>query len=48
MYNFAEKVVIAGFVLFGLFMLFIVISQYLDCQEIGGSFVRGLFWFECL
>ena len=24
------------------------ISGYIDCNEIGGKYVRGLFWMECV
>lgn len=26
----------------------IIFNQYSDCRQSGGSFVRGIFWFECI
>lgn len=35
----------------GAFLLFVFINiaiGYVDCKDSGGSYVRGLFWFECV
>lgn len=29
-------------------MLFLILTQRSECVDHGGTFVKGLFWFECV
>lgn len=39
---------IFGLVAFIIGYFVITAIQYSDCDDLGGAFVRGLFWFECI
>jgi len=47
-YNMASKIMALIFILCLAGYIYIIASQYHDCNKNNGDFVRGLFWFECL
>lgn len=44
----AEMIVIALMIAIVIAVFVSVGYQYNSCQDVGGEFVRGIFWFKCI